>query len=133
MYYYELEDSISEEVPEEQSWFVIDVLKMYQTIDVYKTTHPQDREVIDHPRSSFVGFSGTEERGSMEFTQFAEKHLSFTELSPYAEKTRHWNSPNPMNAVYGRMLDKWRELRKSADFKPTREEVLAILQASNEP
>lgn len=69
--------------------FVVDVLQMYRCIYDYKKHHPSDKDVADHPYSTYRGFQRAE---LSKYAAFLRKREEFPEsLNEWDGKNPHWN------------------------------------------
>jgi len=115
IFYSQLEEWISDDVPEEEGRFVLEVLDLYRAIeDVKRAT--KDSRLLAHHYAYFRGFDGNNETEYMSFCRFLiEKQGKFQEQKQYLLRNDNLNSHMPMTAKYRRMLveanslsDKWR-------------------------
>lgn len=127
IFYSQLDEWISNDVPEEEGHFVLEVLNLYRAIeDVKRAT--KDSRLLAHHYAYFRGFDGNYETEYMNFCRFLiEKQGKFQEQKQYLLRNDNLNSHVPMTEKYSRMLveanslpDKW---RMSAD------DALRVLEA----
>ena len=129
IFYHSVDEWISDDMPESESKFVLDVLDMYRTIHDYRTNHPSETETSAHHWSYFRGFDGNNEGSYLGFTKFLiYKQDKFAEQLGYKDKSDDFNSHAPLMPIYRRMLDTWEAQGKS--FQLTKESILEILNAA---
>lgn len=128
IFYSMIDEWIGEEMPEDASRFVLQILTFYRHIESYKKKNPEDREIIDHYYAVFLGFDGNEESNYFGFARFLiEAQGKFPEQKPYWQKTDGLNSHAPMVEKYERIIAKWTETGGGYEFG--RERILSILNA----
>jgi uncharacterized protein YfbU (UPF0304 family) len=104
IFYSLLDEWISDDVPEEEGRFVLEVLDLYRGIeDVKRAT--KDSRLFAHYYAYFRGFDGNNETEHMSFCRFLiEKQGKFQEQRQYLLRNDNLNSHMPMTGKYRRML-----------------------------
>ena len=125
IFYSDVDLSLSEEMPDEESKFVLDILDIYRIIEDYKRDNPGDKVIEQHLFSHFKGFDGNYESEYMAFTKFLFKQGKFTEQLVYKEKTDNFNSHLPLVPLYKKMVDKWYEMDRK--YSLSKDDLLLIL------
>lgn len=110
--YNELIDFLDDEMPEQVSEFVYDVLQMYRCInDSYDDLTEEEKEEFKKLRTKFGGFDGNEESKYYWYACFVLKDLGrFEEI--YNDGKIEINSHRNMLNRYSKMISKWEEVRK---------------------
>lgn len=128
LHYSDMVEWFSDEMSEEASELVIDVLDMYSAL-LNSYENLQDKEGVDERRITFPGFDGNHETTYLGYTRFFLNDLErFSEL----RQTGHggYNSHRQMVPKYRDMVDMWKlkdpELRFS---NLTKEEINEIINA----
>lgn len=118
VFYDSLTEWISDEMNENDSDFVIDVLDLYCAVEVYEK-HNGKLENLESTK--FRGFDGNQEFQEMIFTRFLIlKQKKFSELYEYASTTDNFNSHGLMRPVYEPIIKRWKDNFGSA--WPTKKE-----------
>lgn len=104
IFYSQLDEWISEEMPLEQGRFVLNILDLYRAIEDIKRAS-KDKRILEHSYSFFRGFDGNNETEHMSFCRFLiEKQGKFQEQKQYLLKNDNLNSHMPLIGKYQRML-----------------------------
>lgn len=129
IFYSMIDEWISEDMPEEEGRFVLDILDLYRAIeDVKRST--KDGRLLAHAYGVFPGFDGNNESEYLGFCRFLiEKQGKFQEQEQYFSKNDGMNSHMPMVNKYRRMLDEKRAMAKGDSWKLTVEQALKVLDA----
>lgn len=127
IFYSQLDEWISDEMPEEEGRFVLGVLDLYRAIEDVKRAS-KDSRLLAHAYSFFRGFDGNSETEHMSFCRFLiEKQGKFQEQKQYLPKNDNLNSHMPMTEKYSRMLDEAKNLPNK--WSMSAEEALRVLDA----
>ncbi|EID0063089.1 YfbU family protein [Vibrio vulnificus] len=125
IFYSMVDQWISDDMPKEEGKFVLDILDLYRFIEDYKRIS-KDENIINHRRSSFMGFDGNNESEYMAFARFLIiKQGKFSEQKDYLRQNDNLNSHMPMVHIYKRMLEKWKALGKP--YQLTADQIQQIL------
>ncbi|MEO4187099.1 YfbU family protein [Acinetobacter pittii] len=128
IFYSLLDQWLDEEMPYEESRFVLNILDLYRAIEDLKR-RTKDEELIQHSYCIFKGFDGNNETEYLGFTRFLiEIQGKFQEQKQYYYQNDHLNSHFPMLDKYKRMLDKVNEER-IVIWQMNTEQALSILNA----
>jgi hypothetical protein len=128
VFYSQIDQWLSDPMPEEEGRFVIDVLNMYRAIEDFKRSNESDAVSTDF-LSFFRGFDGNEEASYMSFAKFLILDQGkFAEQRNYFSKNDALNSHAPMIGKYRRMVQRWQET--TAQWNLSERDVLAILGAA---
>ncbi|EIT7319457.1 YfbU family protein [Enterobacter hormaechei] len=129
IFYSEIENWISEDMPISDGKFVLDVLSLYRSLEDIKRTSADER-INKHHMSIFRGFDGNNEYQQLSFTRFLIlEQNKFSEQTDYLIKTDRFNSHSPMIDLYARMIAKWEQLGKR--YTLSVEQALEILDSVN--
>lgn len=127
IFYSQLDVWVSNEMPEEEGRFVLDVLDLYRAIEDIKRATKDDR-LLRHSYSFFHGFDGNNETAHMGFCRFLiERQGKFQEQKQYLLKNDNLNSHMPMIDKYSRMLEEARNLPDK--WRMSVDEALRVLGA----
>lgn len=126
IFYSMVDEWVSEDMPEEESRFVLEILDLYRAIeDIKKKSRNEDIE--KHLYSFFKGFDGNNETEYMAFSRFLiQEQDKFREQEKYLIKNDNMNSHMPMIEKYKRMLV---ESKKYDIWNMDVEAVITILNA----
>ena len=129
IFYSMIQERISDEMSEEKSEFVLDVLELYQLIyDAKKTT--EDTRITDHHLSNFIGFDGNSEFEYRSFCQFLiETQGKFEELK--SSRNDRMNSHTKMVDTYHEMLERKGEIASQINGRLSADQVIYILSGEN--
>lgn len=128
IFYSLLDQWIDEEMPKDESRFVLNILDLYRAIEDVKRRTKND-ELTQHHYGVFKGFDGNNESEYLGFTRFLiEIQGKFQEQKQYYYQNDHLNSHCPMLDKYRRMLDKVKEDGINI-WKMSTEQALSILDA----
>ncbi|MCH7305898.1 YfbU family protein [Acinetobacter sp. NIPH1876] len=128
IFYSLLDQWIDDEMPKEESRFVLDILDLYRAIEDLKR-RTKDEELIQHSYSIFKGFDGNNESEHLGFTRFLiEIQGKFQEQKQYYYQNDHLNSHCPMLDKYRRMLAKVNK-ENIVIWQMNTEQALSILNA----
>lgn len=127
IFYSLVDEWISEDMPEDEGRFVLNILDLYRAIeDVKRST--KDERLFKHEYSFFRGFDGNNETAHMGFCRFLiETQGKFQEQTPYKLRNDNLNSHMPMIDKYQRMLAVAATLPSTR--KMSLEQILAVLDA----
>lgn len=129
IFYSMIDEWVSEDMPEEEGRFVLEVLDLYRAIDDVRRSS-KDSRLIDHMYSVFPGFDGNNESEYLGFCRFLiEKQGKFQEQKQYLQKNDGMNSHTPMVEKYRRMLDKKKAIPSTHSWRLTVEQALQVLDA----
>lgn len=104
IFYSQLDEWISEEMPPGEGLFVLNILDLYRALEDIKRAS-KDIRLLEHHYSIFLGFDGNNETNYMSFCRFLiEKQGKFQEQKQYLLKNDNLNSHMPMIDKYKRML-----------------------------
>ncbi|EES50529.1 YfbU family protein [Clostridium cagae] len=124
--YDELTSFFNEEIPEEISEFVYDVLQMYRCInDSYGDLSNEEKEGFKKLNTTFGGFDGNEEPKYYSYACFLLEDLEKFEES-YNNGKISPNSHRNMLKKYEKMLSKWEEVRNGRYDSLTLEQIKYI-------
>ena len=127
VFYSMVDEWISEDMPEHEGRFVLEVLDLYRAIEDVKRSS-RDPRLLSHPLCIFPGFDGNNESKYLGFCRFLlEKQGKFQEQQQYLAKNDGMNSHMPMIDSYRRMLKAAGNISNVRRLSP--EEVMAILDA----
>ncbi|PKK88450.1 MAG: hypothetical protein CVV64_18805 [Candidatus Wallbacteria bacterium HGW-Wallbacteria-1] len=129
IFYSMLEESISEDISEDECRLVLDILSIYRFIEDYKYCHPEDNEIIKHGNSIFRGFDGNHETNMLVFARFLiDMQGKFSEQIKNKNQISNFNSPECKVKEYENVIKIW---KSEFEGKPLckREEILRILEA----
>lgn len=127
IFYSMLDEWVSDNVPDEEGKFVLNILDLYRAIDDVKRSS-KDANLSEHSFAIFRGFDGNNETSYMGFARFLiEKQGKYSEQKDYLRKNDNMNSHMPMIAKYRKMLDKWQEFGNV--YNLTLEQANQILDA----
>lgn len=126
VFYSQIDEWISHDMPESEGVFVLDVLDLYRAIEDYKRIS-KDEEIINLYGSYFMGFDGNNESQYMAFARFlVNKQGKFSEQQDYLRKNDNMNSHSLMVPRYKAMLNKWGKFDKSWEL--TSEQIKEIIK-----
>lgn len=127
IFYSQLDEWISDEMPEEEGRFVLEVLDLYRAIEDIKRAS-KDSRLLTHSYSYFQGFDGNNETDHMGFCRFLiETQGKFQEQKQYLLRNDNLNSHMPMIEKYSRMLDAAKRLPNKWSMNV--DEALQVLDA----
>lgn len=127
IFYSLIDQWVFDDMPQEKSKFVLDVLNMYRAIEDFKRRNKSE-PVAGEYFSFFRGFDGNEETEYMSFTRFLiEIQGKYSEQTPYLKDNDNLNSHMSTIEKYKSMLAEWNNLEQKHQL--TEEQVLKILQA----
>ena len=125
VFYSMIDEWVSQDMPESEGKFVLDILDLYRAIEDYKRIS-KDQEIIEHHYSYFLGFDGNNEGQYMAFARFLiNKQGKFSEQKDYLLKNDNLNSHTAMVDTYKRFLRNWEDIEKP--FKLNAEQIKGIL------
>jgi uncharacterized protein len=129
IFYSMIDQWVSEDMPEEECRFVLEVLDLYRAIeDVKRST--KDNRLINHTYGIFRGFDGNNESEYLGFCRFlVDNQGKFQEQKQYIQKNDGMNSHMPMVSKYRRMLAKKNTLVAPESWRLTLEHALLVLDA----
>ncbi|HUF63382.1 MAG TPA: YfbU family protein [Verrucomicrobiales bacterium] len=127
IFYSLIDAGISDDMPESEGRFVLDVLNMYRAIEDFKRKN--SREICSEEYYRFFrGFDGNEETKYMAFARFlVETQKKFTEQKTYLKENDNLNSHMPTIHKYRAMLSKWRKFGNT--FSLGEVQVIEIVKA----
>ena len=112
VFYSQIDEWISPDMPISEGKFVLDILDLYRSIEDYKRLS-NDEFLLSHYYSFFKGFDGNNEGEYMQFARFLiNKQDKFSEQKDYLRKNDNLNSHSPMVETYKKMLTNWETLSK---------------------
>ena len=127
VFYSMIDEWISEDMPEEEGKFVLDILNIYRVVDDVKRVG-KNEEISEHNYSFFRGFDGNNETEYMAFARFLViEQGKFIEQESYLAKNDNMNSHCPMVHKYKAMVDMWKKL--GSKWQLNEHELLQILNA----
>lgn len=127
IFYSMVDEWVSEDMPEAEGRFVLDILNIYRIIEDIKRSS-NNRNISDHDNSFFRGFDGNNETEYMAFARFLViEQGKFIEQEAYLVKNDNMNSHSPMVENYKAMVQAWKSL--GSKWKLSEEEALQILNA----
>ena len=104
IFYSLLDQWIDDEMPKDESRFVLNILDLYRAIEDLKR-RTKSEELSKHHYGIFNGFDGNNESEYLGFTRFLiEIQGKFQEQKQYYYQNDHLNSHCPMVSKYKRML-----------------------------
>jgi hypothetical protein len=124
IFYSQLDEHISDEMPEENSRLVLDILDLYRAIGDFIIAHPEDQTIKSHAWSTFKGFGGNQECEHLGFTNFL---IRIEGKYQEQDHKQGFNSHMPCSDKYRRMIEKWAESDHS--FTLSQAQILDILNA----
>ena len=120
-------DNVSEVMPAQDAEHVITILGIFGDLrDSYAQL--TDKSGIDPHDVTFLGFDGNNESDLRSFARALRKADRFVDTLGDEVKNSHM----PTTELYGRMIDKWRELGKP-NYPYSKETMLAIIAARVHP
>ncbi|WP_411845572.1 YfbU family protein [Roseibacillus persicicus] len=121
--YGSLDNWIDDEMSEDKSEFVMDILSLYRAIGHIDDT---DDQLGGYSNRVFRGFDGNEEGEYFSFTRFViEEEGKFAEQKGGEASVDGYNSHCPMVPTYAAMIQRWESRGKK--YQLTLEEIKAIL------
>ncbi|MCS0030428.1 YfbU family protein [Vibrio diabolicus] len=116
-----------DEMPEDQTREVLDILEMYRAI-TWSHSEFKKNQPID-PKYRFPGFDGNEESDQLSYC-----HYFIVNLDRYQELVSNreypdFNSHCPMLPKYRKMLSVWKNLREQYSLSLTPSQIERILEA----
>lgn len=115
--YGSLANWIDDEMPEEKSRFVMDVLSMYRAI--HFSGKDLDGAITEQPMFTFSGFDGNEEGEYHSFTRFCIlTQNKFAEQKPSEDQMGGFNSHSPMIPRYSELLSRWDAMGRPHQLTP---------------
>lgn len=127
IFYSQLDEWVSSDMPEEEGRFVLEVLDLYRAIEDVKRSS-KDERLMTHDYSFFLGFDGNNETEHMSFCRFViETQGKFQEQQQYLLKNDNLNSHMPMIEKYSRMLEEAKQLPNK--WRLSVDEALRVLNA----
>ena len=121
IFYSMVDEWISDDMPEEEGRFVLDILDFYRIVEDIS-------RLIEHAFSIFRGFDGNNESEYMSFARFLiNQQGKFSEQQDYLRKNDNLNSHMPLVQTYKAMLRKWEEMDKRMSLSV--DEAISILDA----
>lgn len=127
IFYSMVDEWISDDMPEEEGRFVLDILDFYRIVEDTKRSS-KDSRLIEHPFSIFRGFDGNNESEYMSFARFLiNQQGKFSEQQDYLRKNDNLNSHMPLVKTYKAMLREWEKMDKRTSLSV--DEVISVLDA----
>jgi uncharacterized protein len=127
IFYSSVGEWISDDMPEKEGRFVLNVLDLYRAIEDAKRS-TRDPSLLEHHFAVFPGFDGNNEAEYLGFCRFLiEKQGKFQEQEQYLSQNDGMNSHMPMVDKYRRMLIAAGDITAVRRLSP--EKILAILEA----
>lgn len=127
IFYSMVDEWISDDMPEEEGRFVLEILDLYRIIEDTKRSS-KDSRLIEHAFSIFRGFDGNNESEYMSFARFLiNQQGKFSEQQDYLRKNDNLNSHMPLVPIYKAMLRKWEEINNRMPLSV--DEAISILDA----
>ncbi len=128
IFYSEVDQWISEDMPEDEGRVVLDILSLYRAIEDYKRKS-KDKDVDEKLYGYFRGFDGNNETEYMSFARFLIiEQGKFSEQQQYLNKNDSCNSHLPSVEKYRSMIEKWQSFDRN--YELTKEQILEILDAT---
>lgn len=129
IFYSMIDEWVSEDMPEAEGRFVLNILDLYRAIeDVKRST--KDSRLLEHTYGVFPGFDGNNESEYLGFCRFLiEKQGKFQEQEQYFSKNDGMNSHMPMVDKYRRMLEEKKAVATRNSWRLTVEQALKVLDA----
>lgn len=129
IFYSMIDEWVSEDMPEEEGRFVLEVLDLYRAIEDVKRSS-KDIRIVSHTHGVFPGFDGNNESEYLGFCRFIiEKQGKFQEQTQYLQKNDGMNSHMPMVEKYRRMLEEKRAISSPDSWRLNVEQALRVLDA----
>lgn len=126
IFYSMVDEWISEDMPEDEGRFVLNILDLYRAIEDIKRKSKSE-ELESHHYSFFMGFDGNYETEYMGLARFlVQEQDKFREQERYLRKNDNMNSHIPMIPKYQRMLE---ESKNHDIWNMNIDSALAILNA----
>lgn len=125
-HYDDLVNYFSDEMPEEDSREVVDILDMYRAL-TFSYQKLGDTSGISEASIRFRGFDGNNESSQLVYAGYFIIDLERFEELKYGQKYPDLNSHAPMLDKYRRMLTIWNDLENR--FELSKEQIITILQA----
>ncbi|MEO5914333.1 MAG: YfbU family protein [Luteolibacter sp.] len=127
LFYSMIDEWISDDMPEDRSILVLDILGIYRIIEDHKRL-VSSQAVMEHSFHFFPGFDGNNESEYLSFSRFLiEKQGKFTEQKPYLKRNDNLNSHLPMVPKYRKMVNAWKSMGSA--YHLTEQQILSILDA----
>ena len=128
LFYSQIEEWLSDDLPAEECKLVIDVLDIYRAIGRYKERGGKNKEILEHHWLQFRGFDGNEETQYLGFTNFLiNKQGKFQEQVKSDEHDTDFNSHHPVLDKYKSMVSRWYEL--GHHYELSEDEIKTILNS----
>lgn len=126
LHYDDLVAYFFDEMPEEDSKEVLDILSMYRALT--SSYHRlEDKEGINEERIRFRGFDGNNEASQLVYTGYFIVDLDRFDELKYGQKSPDFNSHAPMLDKYRQMLSVWNGFGNT--YELSKEQIVAILRA----
>jgi uncharacterized protein YfbU (UPF0304 family) len=106
-WYDECLEQVAEPLPKDTCQLVYDTLEIYQAIEAYKRTHPEDKEIAKRHDATFPGFDGNSECEYMGFAVFLIDTMGRYREVAKGRKGDDYNSTVPMVPKYRNMSSIW--------------------------
>jgi len=127
IFYSDFDEWLSDDMPQFEGLFVLDILSIYRSIETYKRKNPNDDELANHNWGCFQGFDGNYESTYRAFTLFLiDIQGKFEEQNVYKDRTDSFNSHSATLDKYRSMVEQWNRMDKDLS---TRENILSVLKA----
>lgn len=125
--YYEIDQFISDEMPQDESTLVFNILNVYRNIHYFRKSN-NVAEIEKHNWNHFRGFDGNTEGSYMVFARFLiQKQGRYPEQQEYLAKNDECNSHLSTIQKYKEMISKNSSFGIHNNL--TKEQVLEILDA----
>ena len=122
LFYGEMFQTISDEMPQQECCYVLDVLEMYWGLQ-QSYSQLKDKDGIESHDIVFPGFDGNNETEYMAFTRFLRKDGRFEAL----QATRDFNSHFPTRHKYVAMLEVWERIPSDQRFVMSAAQIRSVL------
>jgi len=106
-WYDECLEEVADPLSKDVSQLVYDILEIYQAIETYKRTHPEDREMAKRHDATFPGFDGNDECEYMGFAVFLIDTMGRYQEIAKANGADNYDSRTPMVPKYRNMASIW--------------------------
>ncbi|MFP5111611.1 YfbU family protein [Bacillaceae bacterium C204] len=126
--YGEIFECLHDEVSEEVSQEVWDILQMYRSLN-FSYRNLEDKGDIDETSLKFRGFDGNNETNHMVYARFVLHDLDRYKELWNDEKYPDYNTHSPRIGKYRRMLSVWQQVSERYNNDLSIDEIKSILNA----
>ncbi|GGE47737.1 hypothetical protein GCM10011391_28140 [Pullulanibacillus camelliae] len=128
--YDDLIEWVLDDLPEEISEEVIDILQMYRSLNFsYRGLDKKEKEKVDPEKLKFKGFDGNDETRYMVYARFFMHKLERFEELWGEGKNPDYNTHHSTLSKYRRMLDTWKSISDRYDSNLSADKINRILES----